>query len=187
MLVTTPGATVIKSADKFDGILANFLAGERFMEATFDVLEGKVNPSGKLPFTMPNKANEQNMTKIQFPGINGTSQYTEKLEVGYRWYDAHNVVPAFPFGHGLSYTQFTYDKNSMKFEKEPNRSVRIKVTNTGKVKGKEVVQMYIGFPSEAGEPPKLLKGFKKIELNPGQSQNVMFKLPDRDISIWDDQ
>jgi beta-glucosidase len=97
------------------------------------------------------------------------------------------VTPAYPFGHGLSYTHFTYDKNSIKFEKEPNRSVRIKVTNSGKVKGKEVVQMYIGFPSESGEPPKVLKGFKKIDLNPGQTQNVMFKIPDRDISIWDAQ
>jgi beta-glucosidase len=60
------------------------------------------------------------------------------------------------------------------------------VTNSGKVKGKEVVQMYIGFPSEAGEPPKILKGFKKIDLNPGQTQNVMFQILDRDISIWDE-
>jgi beta-glucosidase len=59
--------------------------------------------------------------------------------VGYRWYDAHGVTPAYPFGHGLSYTQFTYDKNSLVIEKEPHRSVRIKVKNTGKLKGKEVV------------------------------------------------
>jgi beta-glucosidase len=104
LLVTTPGATVIRSRDKFDSIISSFLAGERFVEALFDVMEGKVNPSGKLPFTMPNAENEQKMSKSQFPGINGTSQYSEKLEVGYRWYDAHSVAPAYPFGHGLSYT-----------------------------------------------------------------------------------
>lgn len=74
-------------------------------QALMDIIEGKVNPSGKLPFTMPNFGDEQTMTKDQFPGDdNFDSHYSEKLAMGYKWYDLHQITPAFPFGHGLSYT-----------------------------------------------------------------------------------
>jgi len=102
--------------------------------------------------------------------------------MGYRWYDFHNVEPMYPFGHGLSYTTFKYDAESLKVE---DRNVSITVTNSGKLTGKEVVQLYVGFPEEAGEPPQMLKGFKKIELDPRQSTTVEFTLRDRDLSIWD--
>ena len=77
-------------------------------QALFNIIEGKVNPSGKLPVSVPNTENEMGLTTDQHPGINDISHYTEKLHVGYRWYDFHNVAPNYPFGHGLSYTTFTY-------------------------------------------------------------------------------
>jgi len=78
-------------------------------QAIFNLIEGVVVPSGKLPVTLPNADNEQAMNKDQFPGINDVSHYTEKLLFGYRWYDYHDVEPMYPFGHGLSYTTFLYD------------------------------------------------------------------------------
>jgi len=158
-------------------------------QAVFSIIGGDVNPSGKLPITLPNIDNEQQMSRLQYPGlidyrtgIDLSSNYTEKLLMGYRWYDYHNVEPMYPFGHGLSYTTFKYDAESLSLE---DRNVSIAVKNSGNVTGKEVVQLYVGFPEEAGEPPQMLKGFKKIELDPEQSTTVEFTLRDRDLSIWD--
>jgi len=89
-------------------------------QAVFSIIGGDVNPSGKLPITLPNIDNEQQMSRLQYPGlidyrtgIDLSSNYTEKLLMGYRWYDYHNVEPMYPFGHGLSYTTFKYDKESL--------------------------------------------------------------------------
>ena len=97
-------------------------------------------------------------------------------------YDMQNKTPAYPFGYGLSYTNFFYDQSTFKME---NQTITMNVTNSGQVFGKEVVQLYIGFPEDSGEPPKQLKGFKKIGLQPGQTQTVKFDLKDRDLSIYD--
>jgi len=157
--------------------------------AVFDVLSGDVNPSGKLTVTMPMVVNNQLMTKDQTPGImdeshytDKVSHYTEKLLVGYRWYDYHKVEPRYPFGHGLSYTSFKYDEKSLKLD---GRNVSISVNNTGDLQGKEVVQMYIGFPEKSGEPPKILRGFNKVDLKSHEATTVEFTLTDRDLSIWD--
>ena len=99
--------------------------------------------------------------------------------MGYRWYDAHNVTPAYPFGHGLSYTSFEYSDI-----KVVDRTITCSIKNTGQVFGKEIAQLYVGFPSQSGEPPKLLKGFTKLSLKPGETQVASFKLRDRDLSIW---
>lgn len=96
------------------------------------------------------------MDRDQYPGLNDKSHYKEELLVGYRWYDYHKKEPNFPFGHGLSYTTFSYDKDSIKVE---NRTVSISVSNSGEYTGKEVVQLYISFPEAAKEPPMNLKGF----------------------------
>jgi beta-glucosidase len=110
------------------------------------------------------------------------AHYTEKLEIGYRWYDAHDVKPAFCFGHGLSYTNFTYRMIDIS-----STSVMVEVMNSGtKHSGAEVAQLYLGFPAAAGEPPKQLKGFHKTEvLAPGAKTTITFVLADRDMSIWD--
>jgi beta-glucosidase len=108
--------------------------------------------------------------------------------VGYRWYDAKHLKPLFPFGYGLSYTSFHLIKLNVtpsRIEAGHQVKVRLDVTNTGKRAGAEVVQLYIGDPASAKEPPKQLKGFKKVTLAPGQTKPVTMTLDRRAFSIWD--
>ena len=108
------------------------------------------------------------------------------MHIGYRWYDANNVTPLFPFGFGLSYTTFGYSNLTVSAV-SPSGQVQIgfDLTNTGMLTGAEVPQLYLGFPAAAGEPPKLLKGFQKISLSPGQTQHVTFNLDWEDLANWD--
>jgi len=145
-----------------------------------DIFFGEVNLSARLPVIFLNEENDMNMTQSMYPGLNNILMYSEALHVGYRWYNAHNVVPAFAFGHGLSYTEFEY--SNLKIQR---RSVSFSVNNIGKADGAEVSQLYLGFPAFAEEPPKQLKGFKKIVLKAGENARVTFDLTDRDLSIWD--
>jgi beta-glucosidase len=126
-------------------------------------------------------------TQAQFPGINDESAYSEKLKVGYRFYDANNLTPLFPFGYGLSYTKFSYSNLSILPNSGSSKgtvTVSVKVTNTGRRAGSDIVQLYVGFPPNAGEPPKLLKGFQKITLSSGQSRRVSFRLNSSAFSYW---
>lgn len=165
-------------------VVTPMMPGQQYGNAIASVLFGDVNPSGKLAISFPNSENDMNITQAMWPGTNSpggmSSYYAEKLEVGYRWYTAHNVKAAFPFGHGLSYSSFVYSGLTA-----TDSSVAVTVTNTGKVAGAEVAQLYLGFPSTAGEPPKQLKGFSKVKLAPGGKQTVTFALDDRSVSIWD--
>jgi beta-glucosidase len=119
----------------------------------------------------------------QYPGVNGTATYSERLLVGYRWYDEQNVAPLFPFGFGLSYTTFQLSKLSL----QGTDTVALDVTNIGKREGAEVVQVYVAAPADAGEPPRQLKGFAKVSLKPGETRRVSIALDDRAYSIWDDR
>lgn len=130
-------------------------------QSAIDIILGKAVPSGKLPMTFPLGENDQNFTKSQWPGTKHSllsrftySNYSEGLFIGYRWYDANDVTPAYPFGHGLSYTTFEYNAGTLK---QSGRNVSIEITNTGKWDGKEVAQLYLGFPEWTNEPPKLLE------------------------------
>ena len=108
------------------------------------------------------------------------STYTEKLEVGYRWYDTHNVVPKFAFGHGLSYSTFEYADLSI-----DGLNVSFSVKNTGAVAGAEIPQLYLGYPASAGEPPKVLRGFEKVVLAPGAAATITYALDSGMLSVWD--
>jgi len=180
VVAVTPAAILTPWRDDVGAILTPFLPGQEYGNAIADVLFGQVNPSARLPITFPTKENEVEMTTDMYPGTNGVSVYSEGLEVGYRWYNAHDVTPAFAFGHGLSYTQFEY--SDLKVDQ---RSVSVSVKNVGDVDGAEVPQLYLGFPASAQEPPKQLKGFQKIQLKAGASATVTFPLTDRDFSIWE--
>jgi len=188
VVLSVPGAVVTPWADKVAAVLVNFMPGQEAGNAIADVLFGKVNPSGKLPLTFPNVENETQISQVQWPGLPDATKptysfYTEKLTVGYRYYDAHNIgfTTGFPFGHGLSYTSFEY--NELKVS---NLTVTFAVKNSGKVAGAEVAQLYLGFPAAAGEPLRQLKGFHKTKiLAPGESENVQLTLRRRDVSIWD--
>jgi len=176
-----PGAVLTPPWDAdMAATIAMFMPGQEEGNALADVLFGKVNPSARLPVTFPNKDNEIGFTQQQYPGVNLHATYSEKLEVGYRWYTAHNVVPAYPFGHGLSYTTFDYSGLTIN-----GRTITVTIKNTGTRAGAEVAQLYIGFPSSAGEPPIQLRNYEKVTLNSGASQQVSWTLDDVALSIWD--
>ncbi|EGD72488.1 hypothetical protein PTSG_00514 [Salpingoeca rosetta] len=182
VVATVPGAILTPWRNDVDAILVNFMPGQELGNAVADVLFGDENPAARLPLTFPNIDNEVGFTERQYPGLDNAAQayYDEKLLVGYRWYDARGVTPAFPFGHGLSYTTFKYANL-----RSTGNAVSVDISNTGSRDGEEVVQLYLGFPSSAGEPPKQLKGFSRVLVSQGGARTVTFNLTDRDFSIWD--
>ena len=188
VVVKSGSAVLMPWIDDVPAVLEAWYPGEEDGDAVADVLTGKVNPSGKLPLTFPRSV-DQTLAKnpAQYPGVGGAVHYTEALDVGYRGYTANNVAPLFPFGFGLSYTTFSFD--NLKVTKAPNSDsavVSFKVTNTGKVAGAEVAQLYLGFPNiaEGNEPPIQLKGFRKVTLSPGESKSVELKLDPHSFSYW---
>jgi beta-glucosidase len=172
-------------------VLEAWYPGEEDGHAVADVLTGKVNPGGKLPLSFPRSVEDTLAANPeQYPGANGVAHYSEGLEVGYRAYSAHHIAPLFPFGFGLSYTEFKFD--GLKVSKEPgsaNATVSFKLTNTGKRAGAEVAEVYLGFPAidEGNEPPMQLKAFSKVLLNPGESKTVAVKLDTRAFSYWSEK
>ena len=116
-------------------------------------------------------------------------QYSEGLDIGYRWYDANNITPLFPFGYGLSYTSFSFSNLALSSSSgSPSSPVTVTadVTNTESRSGAEVAQLYLTDPADAGEPPLQLKGFQRVSLTPGQTQQVSFTVPASAFQIWDD-
>ena len=166
--------------------------------ALANVLSGKVNPSGKLPVTFA--VRQQDYPCFQYgekayPGVNGQVFYDEGIYVGYRWFNSvmntKKIKPQFPFGHGLSYTTFKYGKpvlgSNRMSSQQGGISVTLPVTNTGSVKGKEIVQLYIGDDKcSVDRPAKELKGFRKIELQPGETKDVTFEITADDLSFFDE-
>jgi beta-glucosidase len=122
----------------------------------------------------------------EYPGDGKTVNFSEGLLVGYRWYDAKNQTPLFPFGHGLSYTTFRYSDLKIERGAGDRATVRVKITNSGARAGAEVVELYVGDPAAAAEPPKQLKGFEKVMLQPGESKVVSMTLDRDKLAVWDD-
>src|SRR4051812_32384046 len=153
--------------------------------AIANTIYGNHNPSGHLPQTFPKTlADMPTRTPAQYPGIKDEETYAEGLEIGYRYFDAHDVAPLFPFGFGLSYT--TFRVNDLTVAPRGSGAVaRFRITNTGKRAGAEVGQVYVGFPSADREPPRQLKAFKKVYLEPGETQTIELPLDPRAFAHWD--
>lgn len=187
VILKTGGAVLMPWLDHVPTVLEVWYPGEEDGNVVADLVFGAANPSGKLPLTFPKaEADVPASTPAQYPGVHDTATYSEKLLVGYRWYDARNVTPLFPFGFGLSYTTFDVKQLAVS-PYSPKSGVRVgfDVTNTGQRAGAEVVQVYVAAPPSAGEPPKQLKGFAKVELKPGQTRHLTVTLDRRAFSIWD--
>lgn len=180
--------------NKTKGILEAYLGGQAVGSAIADILFGEVSPSGKLAETFPIKL-EDNPSYLNFPGEGDVVEYKEGLFVGYRYYDKKKLKPLFPFGFGLSYTNFDYksikvDKNELLDNELLNVTVSIK--NTGSITAKEVVQLYVrDVCSSVIRPEKELKAFEKIELKPNEEKEITFALDKRafayynvDINDW---
>lgn len=180
--------------EKSKAILETYLGGQAWGGAVADVLLGVANPSGKLAETFPKKLAD-NPSYLFFPGEKDRAEYREGIFVGYRYYDKKEMEVLFPFGYGLSYTNFEYSDLRLDKQELVDREilrVKIKVKNTGKVRGKEIVQLYVkDVKSSVIRPEKELKGFVKVELEPGEEKEVEFELDKRafayfnmDIKDW---
>ena len=174
VVLSCGSAVEIPFVEDVDAILHCYLNGQAGAKATLNILSGKVNPSGKLSETFPIKL-ENVASSDNFPSHTRTIEYREAYGIGYRYFDTANVPVRFPFGFGLSYTKFEY-KNLVVNEK----GVSFEITNVGDVKGKEIAQLYVGLGiSEIIRPTKELKGFAKVELEPGQTKKVEIAFDDK--------
>jgi beta-glucosidase len=189
VVLKTGGPVVMPWVDQASALLEAWYPGEEDGAAVASVLFGIVNPSGKLPITFPKQEEDLPLkTPEQYPGVKYSAHYSEGLLVGYRWYDAKGIEPLFPFGHGLSYATFVYkDLKISQPTKTNSVTVEFTQTNTGNCSGAEVAQLYLGLPSppNAWQPPRQLKGFRRLELGPGQSAQIKFFLDARSLSYWD--
>ena len=180
-------------APRVNAIVQSWYGGSESGHALADVLTGEVNPSGKLPFTMPfSLADGPLKTPRQYPGIQEEGQewwqeyYDEGVFIGYRWYASKDIPVQFPFGHGLSYTNFSISNASIKQRGKEGFQLTATLTNIGEVAGAEVVQLYISDrEASVDRPVKELKGFEKVFLQPGESRKVRFTITRDDLSFFD--
>ncbi len=212
VFLTSGGGVANDWADEAAAVLFGSYGGQTGAPAAFDILLGVTNPSGKLPFTWEKRfedsvgfgedriaPNPAPYVSPMFVGREGAFffdkasnavftydvPYKDGVFVGYRWYDSKDIVPRYPFGHGLSYTDFHY--RDLKVEKKDGgkATVSFTVENTGKRAGAEVAQLYVGDPEcSVPRPPKELKGFQRILLAPGESKVVTIELGEDAFRFW---
>ena len=172
--------------DRFDGIFCVFLPGMQGANALADCLCGKVNPSGKLPLTFPKRI-EDMPTYLNFPGDGMQVTYGEGIFVGYRWYDARKIEPLYPFGHGLSYTDFSIETLTAETDTFTDSvTVNAEVINKGGCAGKTVIQIYVSdMESTLTKPVRELKAFRKIYLEPNEKKIISFTLDRHAFESYD--
>jgi len=193
ILVVTFGGNAFSTPwiDRVPAMLHCWYLGSMSGTSLANVISGKVNPSGKLPVTFGKKLSDYGFAQFgerAYPGVDKEEYYDEGIFVGYRWFDTKGVKPQFPFGFGLSYTTFKYGKptiSAASMSKDGSLTVSVPVTNTGKVEGKEIVQLYIGDPvSSVERPAKELKNFEKVALKAGETKTVSFTITPEDLQYW---
>jgi beta-glucosidase len=199
VVLETGTAVTMPWLNKVSGVLEAWYAGSRGADAVANILFGKVSPSAKLPMTFPR--NEADLPHPHLltppPGAHGAAitekgeakprfevHYDEGLKVGYKWYDAENKPVLFPFGFGLSYTAFSY--SDLKVTPGSDTTVSFTVKNTGGRAGAEIAEVYAALPASAGEPPKRLVGWSKVNLNAGESKQVSVNITPLYLSIYDE-
>ena len=187
VVLETGGPVLTPWRDRVKALVEAWYPGQQGGTAIARVLFGDVSPGGHLPVTFP-RAEEAVPTAgdpESYPGVANRETYKEGVYVGYRWFDANRLTPAFPFGFGLSYTKFSYRGLSIT-PTASGATVSVTVANTGRRKGAAVPQLYLGFPSRPGvpQPPAQLKGFERVSLAPGESARVSFELDARSLSYW---
>lgn len=173
---------------RVNAVLESYLCGQAVGRVQADILFGRVNPSGKLAESFPLRL-QDTPSYLNFQVNRGKVHYTEGIFVGYRYYDSRDMDVLFPFGHGLSYTTFSYENlclSEQEIRDTDTLTVRVDVKNTGSREGKEVVQLYVT-PAQCDEirPSKELKGFEKISLKPGETRTVTFTLDRHSFAYWD--
>jgi beta-glucosidase len=204
VVLETGNPVTMPWVDKTAAVLEAWFAGSDGASAVGNILFGTVNPSGKLPNTFPKSEADLPHPTITMPpptssGFDGAATpekwaaglppfevtYDEGVKVGYKWYDAENKKPLFPFGFGLSYTTYRY--SGLQVTPGEKTKVSFTVTNTGSREGTEIAEVYAGLPAAAQEPPKRLVGFTRVKLNPGEKKNVTVEIEPKYLSIFDEQ
>ncbi|MGI4875871.1 MAG: glycoside hydrolase family 3 C-terminal domain-containing protein, partial [Janthinobacterium lividum] len=194
VMLQTGGAVSMPWLGKVAGVIEMWLPGDSIGPAAAQLLFGDVDPGGRLPVTFPADEEQGPASEAsQYPGSLDPAtgaldavHFDEGLFVGYRYWDARDQKPLFPFGYGLSYTSFDIVGRDVLKTADGGVIVDVVVRNTGGRPGSEVVQVYVGFPASAGEPPRQLKGFQKVSLKPGEARAVRIRLDSRAFQYWSD-
>ncbi|KAJ7489647.1 glycoside hydrolase family 3 protein [Mycena galericulata] len=173
--------------ENISAILYAGAPGEQTGPGLVDVLFGAVNPSGRLPFSIADEESSYGTTIVTDPGFPlgfPTINYTERFLLDYRYMDAHSIPPRYEYGFGLSYTTFVYSALIIA-SSGTSQIISFTVMNSGALSGTEIPQLYLGYPTSAGEPLKVLRGFDEVMLSAGASQQVHMYVNQREMSIWD--
>jgi beta-glucosidase len=200
VVLETGTAVTMPWLEKVSGVVEAWYAGSKGADAVANILFGRVNPSAKLPMTFPRSESDLPHPNLATPppgaGNHGSEgnervakpafeiQYDEGLKVGYKWYDAENKKPLFPFGYGLSYTTYAY--SDLKVTRGKETAVTFTVKNTGSHAGAEIAQVYAALPPSTGEPPKRLVAWSKVRLDAGESKQVSLTIDPLYLSIYDE-
>lgn len=194
VVIVSGNAVEMPWVNRVPSIVQSWYLGSIGGEALADVLTGKVTPSGKLPFSYPKKLEDcpaHYYGNMSYPGDSISQEYKEDIFVGYRWYDTKKVEPLFPFGYGMSYTSFDYGKlqaSRKSISENDTLQISLTVKNSGRVDGKEIVQLYIGDEKcSVLRPVKELKEFAKVELKAGEEKQISFYIDADDLKFYDDK
>ncbi len=186
VVLNTGSAVTMPWLSSVRGVLEAWYPGQEDGTAIANVLFGNYDPSGHLTVTFPTSLSQvPASTTAQWPGTGGTVQYSEGIDVGYRWYDGEGLTPLFPFGYGLSYTTFSFSNLHVgSLAAGGAATVTATVTNTGSRSGADVAQLYVTDPSASGQPPLQLEGFQRVSLAAGASTTVTFSLTQQNLQYW---
>lgn len=193
LVLLSGNAVEMPWVSRVPAIVQGWYLGSMGGKSLADILSGAVNPSGKLPFSFPAKLTDcgaHAFDELSYPGDSIKQEYKEDILVGYRWHDTKKVPALFPFGHGLSYTTFTYGKpvaSAKAMAADGMLTVTVAVKNTGSIAGKEIVQLYVGDDKcSVLRPVKELKHFAKVALALGEEKSVTFTLTPDDLKFYDE-
>jgi beta-glucosidase len=188
VVLNTSSATAMPWLERTGAVLQMYYPGQEGAAATAAVLFGDCDPGGRLTQTFPVDDDHHPVAgdPRRYPGTDGVEEYSEGVHVGHRWYDAQGVRPLFPFGHGLSYTSFAYDDPAARWTRD-GLEVGFTVRNTGRRAGVDVPQVYVG-PSpdlRLDQPVRVLGGYRRLTLRPGERRRVTVRVAPRTLSCWD--
>ena len=192
VLLVSGNAVALPWLDKVKGLIQTWYLGSMTGQAIANIVGGSANPSGKLPFTFPKKLTDNGahyFGEHSYPGVDFEQNYEEGILVGYRWHDTMGIDAEFAFGHGLSYTDFSIEGiavDSVQYHLDDDIRIALSISNTGKMAGSEVVQVYVGKPnSKVHRAKKELKGFKKVDLRPSETKQITIDIPVSDLNYYD--
>lgn len=190
VVLQTSGVVITPWRNQVNAVLQSWYPGQEGGKAIARILFGDVDPGGRLPLSFPDKETDNLVfgQPDRYPGLNDKVSHSEGVFIGYRWFDQQNITPAFPFGHGLSYTSFELSNLKVQTMGSDKLRIRVSLKNTGSRPGSSVVQLYLSLPSPRADVPQpkvVLKDFKKTRLAPNLMESLEFEVSPKQLSYWD--